>query len=146
MGLVVAYNSGLPPSTMGHTWGEMECSGCITTSNLADSSVTTAKLADSSVTTAKIADGTIMTADVSSIDGSKITGTVPNADMVDGYHATQLIDSIACSWNGWVSAYGGVSCGGNPCDGYAAVLQFYCSGGKVTQAQTASVCIHCWVY
>jgi hypothetical protein len=60
MGLVVAYNSGLPPSTMGHTWGEMECSGCITTSNLADSSVTTAKLADNSVTGAKIGcDGTV---------------------------------------------------------------------------------------
>lgn len=43
MGLVVAYG-GTAPITMGHTWGEMECAGCIITSNLADSSVTSAKI------------------------------------------------------------------------------------------------------
>jgi hypothetical protein len=47
----------------GHSWAEVECSGCITSSNLAGSSVTGAK----------IQDGTITSDDISSIEGSKIT-------------------------------------------------------------------------
>jgi len=81
VGLVVAYG-GIQPSIMGHSWGEVSCPGCITNTNLADGSVTSAKIQDASITSA----------DISSIDGSKITGTVPNADTVDGYHAS--------SWGG----------------------------------------------
>jgi len=85
IGLVAAYG-GTVPATVGHTWGEMECTGCIINSNLADSSVTSAK----------IADGTITNADISAtaaIAGSKVTGIVPsatNADTVDGMHATGI--------------------------------------------------------
>ena len=68
--LVAAYG-GTSPTTMGHSWGEIACSGCITTSNLADASVTDAKIA--------------------SISGGKVTGTVPNADTVDGLHANQIV-------------------------------------------------------
>jgi hypothetical protein len=63
VGLVVAYG-GSSPSTAGHSWGEVECNSCITSAN--------------------IQDGTITSADISSIDGSKITGTVPSAQTLAG--------------------------------------------------------------
>jgi len=94
VGLVVAYG-GTQPSVMGHTWGEVDCNPCIRTSNIFDSQITGAK----------IADGTITSADVSSIDGSRITGTVPyassagsagNADTVDGYHASSFFITCPC--------------------------------------------------
>ena len=87
VGLTVAYG-GNSPSAMGHTWGEMECVGCIITGNLADSSVNGNKVIDGSIASADIADGSIVTADVGSIDGSKITGSV---DMLDGLHADGLV-------------------------------------------------------
>jgi hypothetical protein len=70
-GLVLAYG-GSSPAVMGHTWGEIECASCITNSNLADSSVTSAKIADGAITNADISP-------TLTIDGSKITGTVPNS-------------------------------------------------------------------
>lgn len=72
IGLVAGYG-GTTPSTMGHTWGEINCPGCITSAN--------------------IQAGTITTANIASIDGGKITGTVPNAtnaDTVDGKHAAAI--------------------------------------------------------
>jgi hypothetical protein len=155
MGLVVAYG-GINPSAMGHTWGEMECAGCIINSNLADSSVTTAKIADSSitgakltdnaVTSAKIADGSITTADVASIDGSKITGTVQsavNADMVDGLHASSL-GKPTCNWNGWrFNFYDGMDfcpCG---CNTWGPMLDFYCSGNIITNINSFTICTMC---
>ncbi len=91
VGLVVAYG-GSNPQAVGHNWGEMECLGCITNANIADGSVTGAKIQDASITSA----------DISSIDGSKITGTVPsatNADKTDGYHASEI-----ASWGGVCNA------------------------------------------
>jgi len=128
IGLVVGYG-GTSPGAMGHTWGEMTCAGCIINSNLGDSQVTTAKIADSSVTSAKIADGTIATADVSSIDGSKITGTVPNADTVDGLHSNQLTPSGIAVYvcNLPVGGYDAPSCGTPMCS---------------SQLSTSSVCYY----
>ncbi len=48
MGLVVAYG-GSAPLTMGHSWGEIDCSGCITGSNIADNSVTSSKIGCDSI-------------------------------------------------------------------------------------------------
>ncbi len=36
--IAIAYQSG-SPSTMGHTWDEIECSGCITSANLEDGTI-----------------------------------------------------------------------------------------------------------
>src|SRR4030042_4308064 len=91
VGLVVAYG-GINPSVMGHSWGEISCPGCITNTNLAGNSVTGAKIQDGTVTGADIQDSSIASGDIASIDGTKVTGTVPNADTVDGYHAS--------SWGG----------------------------------------------
>ena len=51
----------------------------ITTAKIANGNVTTAKLADLSITTAKIASSAVTNAKISSVNGSKVTGTVANA-------------------------------------------------------------------
>ncbi len=126
VGLVVAYQSQYQPNVMGHSWSEMECNNCITGSNLADNSVTSAKIQDGSITNADIA------------------STGLNADTLDGKHASELQDNITCGWTGW-SDTGGCTPYGY-CGGYVTVMQLYCSGGKVTQAQKTSVCASCPLY
>jgi hypothetical protein len=87
VGLTMAYG-GTSPATMGHSWGEMECTGCIATGHLADNSVTTGKVTDGAITDAKLASG---------ISGSKITGTVPAAtaaSTLGGNTSAQLKDGL----------------------------------------------------
>lgn len=73
----VAYG-GSDPSFVGHTWGEMECSGCIDTSDIADGAVTNDK--------------------VSSIDWSKITTGMPPgfADGIDNVMSCRVCIQCSC--------------------------------------------------
>ena len=74
-GLVFAYG-GNTPSAMGHTWGEMECSDCILSGNIAtgavgsseidDSAVGTDEIASNAVTAAKIADNAVGSSEIAS--------------------------------------------------------------------------------
>ena len=143
IGLVAGYG-GTAPATMGHTWGEMECAGCITTANLADSSVTGAK----------IADGTITTADVASIDGSKITGMVSNSDMVDGKHASDFIPSgmsITYNSTGTTCPTGGIvlkkfsarTCNSDPGCGPSCTIP---AGWSVSPPTCAYYTVGCYMY
>ncbi len=94
IGLVVAYGTS-NPSVMGHTWGEIECSGCITSADIGDGQVASADLADNAVTTAKIADGQVTNAKIASMDWGKITTGVPSglSDGDDDNYAS-------CNWPG----------------------------------------------
>ncbi len=104
----------------GHSWTEVECADCITSSNLADNSVTGAK----------IQDGTITNADIAS------TGL--NADTLDGKHANEL--GTACGWTGWSAA----GCTGGTCYSTVKMVQLYCQNGKITQAQVVDACTYCY--
>lgn len=125
IGLVVGFG-GTSPGAMGHTWGEMECVGCIITSNLGDSQVTTAKIADSSVTSAKIADGTITNAD--------IVSTGLNADTLDGVHSTAL-----ATWGSVCNPTWSSSCS---CCDYFGTTVIYCSYyGRTLSIGGTSICL-----
>ncbi len=138
VGLVVAYG-GINPSVMGHSWGEISCPGCITNTNLAGNSVTGAKIQDGTVTGADIQDSSIASGDIASIDGTKVTGTVPNSDTVDGKHAADI--QASCGWSGW--GLTPADCTGCTYCGTAPVTDLYCSGGKVTSARVVSVLTSC---
>ena len=49
----------------------------VTTAKINDSAITTAKINDSAITTAKINDGAITDVKITSVDASKLTGTLP---------------------------------------------------------------------
>jgi hypothetical protein len=119
VGLVMAYG-GSNPDVVGHTWGEMLCDKCISTTNIADNSVTGAKILDGSIT------------------NSDIVSTL-NSDTVDSKHAADLQDSITCGWTGWSA----VGCTGTCYGYYYKAIQLNCLNGKVIQAQVADACTYC---
>jgi hypothetical protein len=127
VGIVVAYGGSIP-SQMGHTWEEMECSGCITCSNLADGSVTSTK----------IQDGSITGADVDSIDGGKITGTVPNAQTISNTGIGNNVYSEPAGCGGGVTITS--TCTTLACDicyeGYGCYSYYYNCGGTCSSSQT----------
>ena len=73
MGIVFGYGTSTP-SIMGHSWDEIECSGCIQTDDIASGAVTSSKIA--------------------SVEWSKITGVPLGLD--DGDDDTM----ITCDWTG----------------------------------------------
>ena len=111
IGLAAAYG-GTQPNVMGHTWGEMECAGCIINSNLADNSVTGAKIVDSTITNADISP-------TAAIAGSKITGTVPNAQNA------QTIGGIGIGNSLYIAAAG---CGGGVSTAATCATTYSCTG------------------
>ncbi|HWR98397.1 MAG TPA: hypothetical protein VN317_08235 [Candidatus Methanoperedens sp.] len=62
--------------------------GAVTSAKIADGSVAAADLASNAVTTLKIADGAVTDAKILGVSASKVSGTVANADTVDGVHAS----------------------------------------------------------
>ena len=109
IGLAAAYG-GDSPSTVGHSWGEMECSGCIINSNLAGNSVNSAKIQDETITGADILNGSITNADIISLNGSKVTGKVPNATYADTAGNANTVDGRhALSWMTLITSCGATS-------------------------------------
>lgn len=82
LGIVLIINAygGSAPSVVGHTWGEIECPGCITTTDIGDGQVQTVDIGDNQITTQKIADGQVQTADIG--DG-QVTKAKIGAQAVD---------------------------------------------------------------
>lgn len=99
----------VPSIAMAQTATDVVCTGCVGTTDIANSAVTsgklgnnavtTAKLGNNAVTTAKIADGTIVNADISdtaAIAASKIAdgaASTLDADYFDGLDSSQFLRS-----------------------------------------------------
>lgn len=115
------------PPSLGHPWNQIECVNCIGTGNLADSAVTSDKV-NFNYAGSDIKGGNATRAD--SVPWSGIMDIPP--DLADGDDDTLA----ACGWSGWK---GGRSCTGcytcNP-----GCIRAYCSGGVVTQMDTAGCC------
>jgi hypothetical protein len=125
------------PPNPGHSWGEIECAGCIATSNLASDSVTGDKIASNAVTSDKVnfnyAGSDIKGGNATIADSVPWSGIMDRpAGLDDGDQDT----IITCGWSGWK--------GGRSCTGCYACspgcIRAYCSGGKVTQMDTAGCC------
>jgi hypothetical protein len=128
VGLVMAYGSS-SPSAMGHSWSEVECSGCITSSNIADGSITNADISPTAA-----------------IDGSKITGTVPNAQdaqTVDGAGIGSSVYNMPTACGGGVTT--AATCSTIKCEicyaGYGCYPYYYtCSGTCLTTQTGPATC------
>ncbi len=138
IGLVVAYG-GSSPSVMGHTWGEMECPGCITSvdvnfnyagSDSKGGKATSAATADSATSAASAGSA-------GSVPWGGVTGMPAEIANDDDY--------TTCSWSGWTGATGCLPCSGwrETCETSIVIFELYCSGGKITQARTTNCCVHC---
>ena len=123
----------------GHTWGEIECPGCITTADIGDGQVQTADIGDGQVQTADIGDGQVSNSKINSMEWNKLTSRPTGLDDGDDY--------TTCSWSGWAGATGCLPCSDSWefCAESLILFELYCSGGKVTQARTKSCCIECGV-
>jgi hypothetical protein len=114
----------------GHSWSEISCLSCITTSNLADNSVTAAKA------NFNYAGSSSEGGPASSVAWASITGRPAGLD--DGDQDTLP----SCSWSGW----GGTSCISYcqyGCESSITMLEGYCSGNRITQLRSASCCVAC---
>ncbi len=125
MGLVVAYG-GSAPLTMGHSWGEIDCSGCITSSNIADGSITNDDISPTAA-----------------IDGSKITGTVPNAQKIGGVSIGSSVYNMPTACGGGVTT--AATCSTIKCEicyaGYGCYPYYYtCSGTCLTTQTGPATC------
>ena len=72
IGIVFAYGTN-NPEDFGHTWGEMTCSGCITSANIQNGQVMTADIGNGQVMTADIADKNVTNAKIKSVAWSKVS-------------------------------------------------------------------------
>lgn len=75
--------------------------GQIKTENISNAAITGDKIANNMITSAKIAPGSINNSHVSSINGSKIQGTVPNASTANYANSA----GVANTYNGAITPY-----------------------------------------
>lgn len=139
MASAVGITLAAPPDP-GHTWGEIECPGCITSADVnfnyagSDSKggkATSAATADSATTATTAATA----GSAGSVPWDGIANRPSGLDDGDDY--------TACSWTDWRAAYPGVSCTGGYPAGYITTLEFECIGGKITSSRTKSVPTYC---
>jgi hypothetical protein len=154
IGLVVAYGTS-NPSTLGHTWGEMECSECIQTSDIGNNQVTSAKAgfnyAGSTSKGGAASDlactDCVSDSEISGIDWSTITSGMP-AGFADGTDAdTPTYPS--CNFGGTLRVVSS-ECSA-PCSGQRYTITFTCSSSRILSAQRGTVgdigcgCGNCFV-
>jgi hypothetical protein len=130
----------------GHPWTEIECVGCIQTSNIGNNQVTSAKAgfnyAGSTSKGGAASDlactDCVSDSEISGIDWSTITSGMP-AGFADGTDADTV---VSCSgWSGWSFSACISSCGsGTYC--ISGGIDSYCGGGRVTQSRFCP-CIAC---
>jgi hypothetical protein len=138
---VVGITLAAPPDP-GHSWGDIECSGCITSADV-DFNYAGSDSKGGKATSAATAD----TAATATSAGS--AGTVPWDGITNRPSGLDDGDDYTtCSWSGWAGGGSCVTCSGTGCGCFASVVifEFYCSGGKVTQARTTDCCIECFCY
>jgi hypothetical protein len=131
IGLAAAYQTTYTPDLMGHSWGEIECQGCITNTNLAGNSVTGAKIQDGSITNADISSS-------AAIDGSKITGTVPNAQKIGGVGIGSSLYSMPAGCGGALTT--STTCSTIQCGGGLGYYYYKCDGTCSYSYTTPQTC------
>jgi hypothetical protein len=125
------------PPDPGHAWVDIDCTGCIATSNLAGDSVTGDKIADNAVTSDDVnfnyASSDSKGGNATIADSVPWSGIIDiPSDLSDGDDDTQ----VKCGWSGWL---GGISCTGcYVCS--PGCLRAYCTDGKVTRIDTSGCC------
>jgi len=126
VGIVVAYGTADPYNT-GHTWSEMECTGCITSSNLGAGSVTNADI------NFNYAGSVSKGGPASVVAWGDITGRPSGLD--DGDQGI----TTTCTWSGWSPTCSGCTYGSCQYGTYA-ITQLNCQGGIITGIKTQGGC------
>ena len=125
------------PNNPGHPFSQIDCSGCIGGSELADGAVTEAKIASGAVTELKIADSAVTDAKINDVAWTKVSGAPAGLDDGDDN------DMTTCDWAGPVARsitenQGCASCcGSNLCSGTCqqsriVTLTTTCTSGVLT--------------
>ena len=121
-----------PPPDPGHPWSEIECAGCIGTSNLADDAVTGDKIANETVTADKV--------NFNYATSNSKGGNASNSDKVDGYDASEIAgwgSPCGAVWSGCPTCCG---TGTNTCNYYGRELNAMGTTICVTTASTQGSC------